>query len=136
MNGEESVVNKIKEKAGKIGAASIVLGIIILLASLKGETQVRFLHGILAILVILSGIIIRTVRKSSGINEIGTKLIWGGWIMLPISGGGFLLVLSSYYSAGLGKAAWIILLSYLITICLGVYTIVYSNKETGTPLAP
>lgn len=136
MNDGDMNVALVTSKASFIGIAGIAAGAIILMTGLSGEIQVKYLHGILGLFAIIAGIIIASTKKETSIASIGNKLMWGGWMMLPINAAGFLLAMSSYYTAGLGGLVWILLLGHLAAALLGLYTIFYSHKETGTPLAP
>lgn len=128
--------NIITKKALSMGIIAIAVCIIIFITAMFGEDQVKYLHGVLAIIVLICGIVNTSVKKEKDLKKIGIKLIWAGWILLPISAAGFLLAMSEYYTKGLGGKAWLMTLGYLITTILGLYELFYSNKELGTPLAP
>lgn len=128
--------NIIAKKASSIGAIAIAVSIVIFIIAMFGEDQVKYLHGVLSIIVLIGGIVNTSVKKEKDLKKIGMKIIWAGWILLPISAAGFLLSMSEYYTKGLGGKEWLMILSYLITTILGLYELFYSNKELGTPLAP
>lgn len=136
MHDNTNKANIVTKKASYIGIISIVVCIIIIIVAMFGEEHVKIFNTILAIIMIISGIINTTVKREKDLEKVGVRLVFAGWLLLPIGAAGFLLSMSEYYTMGLGGMTRILVLGYLITTILGAYELFYSNKELGTPLAP
>lgn len=133
----KNVRHDIKKKANICGYIGIILAIACLLLAIQGKKQIRYLNNILSIATIVGLVMLFLTKRESDIYKAGIKLIWAGWIILPINLGGFLLSISPYYSEGLSYGIKLtIVLFRLILSCIGLYVTLYSNKTTGAPLAP
>lgn len=137
MVNDNISIDEIKRKSNIFGIVCFVLAIIGFVSVIGGETPVKYLSNIISICTLIAGLIFTSNKNQNDLSKIGNKLVWGGWLLLPLNLGGFLLNLSPYYSAGLNQGLWIaLLLSRLGAACFGLYIIFYSNKKTGAQIAP
>jgi len=133
----KDIMEVIKGKSRSLSIVSIVLGLIIVVFGLQGELQSKVLHLILGVIILISGVMIISIKNLSTLREIGTRLIAAGWFQLPTALSGFLLTPGPYYREGLSSyLVAILMIVYILAALNGFYILLYANKETGVPMAP
>lgn len=127
----------IKSRGRTLGAAALVLGILILAVGFQGNKYAAGLHGILGLLIAGAGVVIFTACGVGSLRVAGVRLVLSGWILLPMGVAGFLLTPGGFYAAGLGVGLLALEMAlYGVTAVVGLYTLVWANRETGVPMAP